>query len=292
MFVAIARTGEHPVYGQQERKIKRSTHAHVSTCSVSPVEPRLQVPPRGHSCWNSSPIIFSPCLSCEFSSRAVASRFCPYPSSLLLASKTFVLQKNGTISPLPLSLSLFVVIRSHGNFSLPRWRSRTSVLEFREILLRFAHASSRRNLRQRNNRRGFLFLLLLLSCSSRAATETGKRNAQKRLGGRRRRGREIERNRRRRGMAATHAHTSSSSGTCSRLLRSDIFSLRLRVPFTFYDRSSGALSLGEILPTGIRRPPGEGKREGNEKTIAAVERGTPKTTPPLSTNLSISRVYA
>lgn len=80
-------------------------------------------------------------------------------------------------------------------------------------------------------------------------------------------------------MAATHAHTSSSSGTCSRLLRSDIFSLRLRVPFTFYDRSSGALSLSEILPTGIRRPPAEGKREGNEKTIAAVERGTPKTTP-------------
>lgn len=62
---------------------------------------------------------------------------------------------------LSLSLSLFV-IRSHGNFSLPRWRSRTSVLEFREILLRFAHASSRRNLRQRNNRRGLLFLLLLL----------------------------------------------------------------------------------------------------------------------------------
>lgn len=30
-----------PVYGQivRERKIKRSTHAHVSTCSVSPVEP-------------------------------------------------------------------------------------------------------------------------------------------------------------------------------------------------------------------------------------------------------------
>lgn len=60
-------------------------------------------------------------------------------------------------------------------------------------------------------------------------------------------------------MAATHAHTSSSSGTCSRLLRSDIFSLRLRVPFTFYDRSSGALSLGEILPTGIRRAKGKGR---------------------------------
>lgn len=109
MFVAIARTGEHPVYGQQERKIKRSTHAHVSTCSVSPVEPRLQVPPRGHSCWNSSPMILSSCLSCEFSSRAVASRFCPYPSNLLLTSKTFALQKKRDDFS---SLSLFVVIRS------------------------------------------------------------------------------------------------------------------------------------------------------------------------------------
>lgn len=41
----------------RERKIKRSTHAHVSTCSVSSVELRLQVPARGHSCWNSSPMI-------------------------------------------------------------------------------------------------------------------------------------------------------------------------------------------------------------------------------------------
>lgn len=51
-----------PVYGQivRERKIKRSTHAHVSTCSVSPVEPWLQVPARGHSCWNSSPMILAP----------------------------------------------------------------------------------------------------------------------------------------------------------------------------------------------------------------------------------------
>lgn len=51
-----------PVYGQivRERKIKRSTHAHVSTCSVSLVVPRLQVPARGHSCWNSSPMILAP----------------------------------------------------------------------------------------------------------------------------------------------------------------------------------------------------------------------------------------
>lgn len=69
-FVSIVGAAEHPVYGQieRERKIKRSTHAHVSTCSVSPVEPRLQVPPRGHSCWNSSPMIFSR-PSCKFSGR-------------------------------------------------------------------------------------------------------------------------------------------------------------------------------------------------------------------------------
>lgn len=62
---AIVRWSEHPVYGQivRERKIKRSTHAHVSTCSVSGVEPRLQVPPRGHSCWNTSPMILPLSLS-------------------------------------------------------------------------------------------------------------------------------------------------------------------------------------------------------------------------------------
>lgn len=66
-------------------------------------------------------------------------------------------------------------------------------------------------------------------------------------------------------VAATHAHT-SSSGTCSRLLRSDIFSLRLRVPFTFYDRSSGP-----FLSARFYRPvhTGRGKRV---KTIV-VERG-------------------
>ena len=71
-FVSIVGAAEHPVYGQieRERKIKRSTHAHVSTCSVSPVEPRLQVPPRGHSCWNSSPMIFSR-PSCKFSGRCL-----------------------------------------------------------------------------------------------------------------------------------------------------------------------------------------------------------------------------
>lgn len=57
------------VYGQivRERKIKRSTHAHVSTCSVSPVESRLQVPARRHSCWNSSPMILAS-LSGKFTS--------------------------------------------------------------------------------------------------------------------------------------------------------------------------------------------------------------------------------
>lgn len=85
---------------------------------------------------------------------------------------------------LSLSLSLFVVIRSHGNFSLPRWRSRTSVLEFREILLRFAHASSRRNLRQRNNRRGLLFLLLLLLLQFFACCDgDGQKERAKETGG-------------------------------------------------------------------------------------------------------------
>lgn len=80
-------------------------------------------------------------------------------------------------------------------------------------------------------------------------------------------------------MAATHAHT-SSSGTCSRPLRSDIFSLRLRVPFTFYDRSSGpflsARSYRRTMRTvpghGLRRctPPGgreKGGNGGNERII-------------------------
>lgn len=86
-------------------------------------------------------------------------------------------------------------------------------------------------------------------------------------------------------VAATHAHT-SSSGTCSRLLRSDIFSLRLRVPFTFYDRSSGP-----FLSARFYRPvhTGRGKRV---KTIV-VERGggggrTPKTPPLSAVNLSMS----
>lgn len=37
--VPIASVAQRPVYEQivRERKIKRSTHAHVSTCSVSPV---------------------------------------------------------------------------------------------------------------------------------------------------------------------------------------------------------------------------------------------------------------
>ena len=83
---------------------------------------------------------------------------------------------------LSLSLSLFV-IRSHGNFSLPRWRSRTSVLEFREILLDFAHASSRRNLRQRNNRRGLLFLLLLLLQFFACCDGDGQKERAKETGG-------------------------------------------------------------------------------------------------------------
>lgn len=92
-FVSIVGAAEHPVYGQieWERKIKRSTHAHVSTCSVSPVEPRLQVPPRGHSCWNSSPMIFSR-PSCKFYGRGRSAVYQLHSKSIQrfhLSSSTF-----------------------------------------------------------------------------------------------------------------------------------------------------------------------------------------------------------
>lgn len=61
-------------------------------------------------------------------------------------------------------------------------------------------------------------------------------------------------------------------GTCSRLLRSDVFSLRLRVPIAFYERSSKALSLWRDSAEAVLGQ-GEGKREGregNNKTMIAA----------------------
>lgn len=48
-IVPITAVAQRPVYGQivRERKIKRSTHAHVSTCSVSLVEPGYRCLPEG-----------------------------------------------------------------------------------------------------------------------------------------------------------------------------------------------------------------------------------------------------